>query len=180
MVVPGFQDVHIHPISGGIEANACDLNGLTTVEEYLAKVKECADAHPDEPWITGGGWWVSAFGPGALARKDLLDAIVPDRPVFLESVDGHSSWVNTKALEVAGITNDTPDPPNGRIDRDPKTGEAIGSLQEDADLLVRSKIPPVHRCEARGGLALRDQDAECLGHHRHPGCQRWPHRHPGC
>jgi predicted amidohydrolase YtcJ len=152
MVVPGFQDVHIHPISGGIEANACDLNGLETIDEYLAKIKDYADTHPDEPWITGGGWFVSAFGPGALARKELLDAIVPDRPVFLESVDGHSSWVNSKALEIAGITKETPDPPNGRIDRDPQTGEAIGSLQEDADLLVTSRMPPDTDAEREAGL----------------------------
>lgn len=152
MVVPGFQDVHVHPISGGIEANACDLNGLKNIDEYLAKIKEYADAHPDEPWISGGGWWASAFGPGALARKELLDAIVPDRPVFLESVDGHSSWVNSKALELAGITHETPDPPNGRIDRDPKTGEAIGSLQEDADLLVTSKMPPDTDAQREVGL----------------------------
>ena len=141
MVVPGLQDVHIHPISGGIEANACDLNSLTTVEQYLTKIKECAAANPDASWITGGGWLMSAFGPGALARKELLDAIEPNRPVFLDSRDGHSAWVNSKALEVAGITNDTPDPPDGRIDRDPKTGEAIGSLQEGGMGLVRSKKP---------------------------------------
>lgn len=163
MVVPGFQDVHIHPISGGLEANACDLNGLDTIDKYLAKIKVCADAHPDEPWITGGGWWVSAFGPGALAGKELLDAIVPDRPVFLESVDSHSSWVNSKALELAGITNETPDPPNGRIDRDPKTGEAIGSLQEDADLLVRAKIPPETDAKREAGLRYAIKMLNALG-----------------
>jgi predicted amidohydrolase YtcJ len=152
MVVPGFQDVHVHPISGGIEANACDLNSLATVDEYVAKIKSCAEANPDETWITGGGWLMSTFGPGALARKELIDAVVPDRPVFLYSRDGHSVWVNSKALELAGITSDTPDPPHGRIDRDPKTGEAIGSLQEDADELVESKIPPDSDAERDAGL----------------------------
>ena len=152
MVVPGFYDVHVHPIWGGVEANACDLNGLANIEEYLAKVKECVAARPDEPWITGGGWLVTSFGPGALARKELLDAIVPDRPVFLESNDSHASWVNSKALALAGITNETPDPPNGRIDRDPKTGEAIGSLQEDADLLVKAVMPPTTVTQHVAGL----------------------------
>ena len=96
MVVPGIQDVHIHPISGGIEANACDLNALETVEEYVASIKKYADEHPDEPWITGGGWSMAAFGPGALARKELIDAVVPDRPVILYSRDGHTSWVNSQ------------------------------------------------------------------------------------
>ncbi len=142
MVVPGMQDAHIHPISGGIEANGCDLNAATTVDEYVAIIKKYADEHPDEPWIKGGGWLMSAFGPGALARKELIDAVVPDRPVILWSRDGHTTWVNSKALELAGITKDTQDPPDGRIDRDPKTGEAIGSLQEGASSLVADKAPP--------------------------------------
>jgi len=142
MVVPGFQDVHIHPVSGGIEANGCDLNAAATVEEYVAIIKKYADAHPDTPWIKGGGWSMAAFGPGALARKELIDAVVPDRPVILWSRDGHTVWVNSKALEAAGITRETKDPPDGRIDRDPKTGEAVGSLQEGAGGLVADKAPP--------------------------------------
>jgi predicted amidohydrolase YtcJ len=152
MVVPGFQDVHIHPISGGIEANACDLNAYTTVDEYVAAIRKYAEAHPDEPWITGGGWLMSAFGPGALARKELIDAVVPDRPVILWSRDGHTVWVNSKALEIAGITNETPDPADGRIDRDPKTGAAVGSLQEGAASLVDSKMPPVTDAKREAGL----------------------------
>ena len=142
MVLPGMQDVHIHPISGGIEANGCDLNAATSVDEYIAIIKKYADEHPNEPWIKGGGWAMSDFGPGALARKELIDAIVPDRPVILWSRDGHTTWVNSKALEVAGITKDTPDPADGRIDRDPKTGEPSGSLQEGASSLVADKSPP--------------------------------------
>jgi predicted amidohydrolase YtcJ len=142
MVMPGMQDVHIHPISGGIEANGCDLNAATTVDEYVAIIKKYADEHPNEPWIKGGGWAMSAFGPGALARKELIDAVVPDRPVILWSRDGHTTWVNSKALEAGGITKDTPDPADGRIDRDPKTGEASGSLQEGASALVADKSPP--------------------------------------
>ncbi len=106
---------------------------------------------------------MAAFGPGALARKELLDAIVPDRPVFLESADGHSSWVNSKALELAGITNETPDPPNGRIDRDPKTGETIGSLQEDADLLVKAKMPPETDADREAGLRYAIRMLNALG-----------------
>ncbi len=163
MVVPGFQDSHVHPITGGIEANACDLNGLDTVEQYVAKIKECAAANPDEPWITGGGWLMSAFGPGALARKELIDAVVPDRPVKLDSRDGHTIWVNSKALEIAGITNRTPDPPDGRIDRDPKTGKAIGSLQEGADVLVEEKIPPDSDAKLDAGLRYSIKYLNSLG-----------------
>jgi predicted amidohydrolase YtcJ len=152
LVMPGFQDSHVHPISAGVEANSCDLNAYTTVDEYVAATRKYADAHPDEPWITGGGWLMSAFGPGALARRELIDAVVPNRPVILWSRDGHTVWVNTKALEVAGITNKTPDPPDGRIDRDPKTGAAVGSLQEGASDLVASKMPPVSDGKREAGL----------------------------
>jgi len=147
MLMPAIQDVHIHPIMAGLEANTCNLNGMTTPEEYVAAIRKYADANPDRPWITGGGWLMSAFGPGGIARKELIDAVVPDRPVYLSSTDGHTVWVNSKALELAGITNDTPDPPDGRIDRDPKTGAALGSLQEGAAALVEAIVPEATEAE---------------------------------
>jgi predicted amidohydrolase YtcJ len=152
MLLPGFQDIHIHPISAGMEALACDLNGLEGVEAYVAKIEECAAARPGDGWITGGGWLMSAFGPGGIARKELIDAVVPDRPVMLSSADGHTLWVNGKALELAGITNETPDPPDGRIDRDPATGAALGSLQEGAASLVYDRAPPATAAEREAGL----------------------------
>jgi predicted amidohydrolase YtcJ len=152
MVIPGFQDAHIHPISAGLEAEACNLNGLENADQYVAKIKEYADAHPDLPWITGGGWLMSAFGPGGRARRELIDAVVPDRPVMLSSTDGHTTWVNSKALEIAGISRDTPDPPDGRIDRDPKTGEPVGSLQEGAGRLVSAKAPESTPEQNQAGL----------------------------
>lgn len=151
MLMPAFQDAHIHPISAGIEANACNLNGLETIDEYVAAIKKYADAHPDEAWITGGGWLMSAFGPGALASRKLIDAVVPDRPVVLWSTDGHTVWVNSKALELAGITDETPDPPDGRIDRD-RQGKAIGSLQESADSLVSAVAPATTDAQRQQGL----------------------------
>ena len=82
--------MHVHPISAGGEALTVDLNGKLTLDAYLAKVKSYAGAHPDEPWIVGDGWSMAVFDPGARTSKKLLDAIVPDRPVFLTSADGHS------------------------------------------------------------------------------------------
>jgi hypothetical protein len=163
MVVPGFQDAHVHPISAGVEASACNLNGLENVDAYIAAIKKYADEHPDEPWITGGGWSMAAFGPGALARRELIDAVVPDRPVLLYSQDGHTTWANSKALEIAGITNKTPDPPDGRIDRDPKTGAAVGSLQEGASSLVAAKIPPVSDAKRADGLRYAVKYLNALG-----------------
>ncbi len=142
MLLPGFQDAHIHPIGGGLQANSCDLDGLKTSAEYVSAIKKYAVDHPNEAWITGGGWLMSAFGPGGMARREMIDAVVPDRPVFLSSADGHTTWANTKALELAHITDQTPDPADGRIDRDPKSGKAIGSLQEGAGDMVSAVVPP--------------------------------------
>jgi hypothetical protein len=152
LMLPGFQDVHIHPIGGGIEAAACDLNELTTLEEYLEAIRTYAAENPDEEWILGGGWSMSVFGPGANASRKLIDEIVPDRPVFLSSADGHSAWVNSKALQVAGITAETPDPADGIIDREPGTREPMGSLQEGAIYLVRAHAPPVDLETRMAGL----------------------------
>lgn len=154
LVMPGFQDTHIHPISGGVEALACDLNDLEGVSAYRTRIAEFASANPSLPWITGGGWSMAEFGPGGRPGKALLDELVPDRPVFLSSADGHSAWVNSVALEIAGITADTPDPIDGIIDRDPVTGELIGSLQEGAMRLVESYIPPTTQETLRAGMAF--------------------------
>ncbi len=156
MLLPGFQDAHIHPISGGLRAIQCELGGLATQDAYLKAVAEYAAANPDESWILGGGWSMDAF-PGAIPDGRLLDEIVSDRPVYLRSTDGHSAWVNAKALEIAGITADTPDPPDGRIDRDPQTGEPLGALQEGAMNLVGKHAPPPTLAKRVEGLrfALR-------------------------
>jgi hypothetical protein len=141
MMVPAFQDIHIHPVSSGMDALAVDLLAFETIEDYVAAIKSYADSHPDELWITGSGWSMEPFGPGGITDRTLIDAVIPDRPVYIYSKDGHTAWANSKALELAGITNDTPDPPNGRIDRNPETGEAIGSLQESAMELVAAVMP---------------------------------------
>lgn len=152
MLMPGFQDSHIHPLWAGLEASACDLNGLAGVAEYRQAIAAYASANPDAPWILGGGWSMSEFGPGGAPGKDILDEIVPDRPVYLTSADGHTGWANSAALKIAGITKDTPDPEDGRIDRDPETGEAIGSLQEGAMNLVAQHVPPTSLADRIGGL----------------------------
>lgn len=158
LMLPAFQDCHIHPLLGGVTHTTCPLNDLATKEEYVRAVADYAAAHPEAPWIRGGGWSMTAFLPDGIPDRRLLDAVVPDRPVFLLSTDGHSAWVNSKALEVAGITKDTPDPPGGRIDRDPDTGDPVGGLQETSGMgLVQAHVPPYTEEELREGLryALR-------------------------
>src|SRR5262245_55832768 len=93
MLVPGFQDAHIHPVWAGVTLLSISLHDLETAEQYVAAVAAYAAAHPDAPWLLGGGWLLSSF-PGGIPDRRLLDAVVPDRPVALSSVDGHSLWVN--------------------------------------------------------------------------------------
>lgn len=139
MVLPGFQDSHVHPVTGGIELGQCDLNGLTTASAVFDRVRSYAAANPDREWIVGGGWDLPLF-PDANPQRSALDETVPDRPVYLSSADGHSAWVNSKALQAAGIDARTPDPPNGRIERD-KKGAPSGTLRESAMDLVSSHLP---------------------------------------
>ena len=139
-VLPAFQDSHVHLVTGGVELLACNLAGLATKEEVFARIRAYAAAHPDLPWVTGGGWDLPLF-PQANPRKEDLDALVPDRPAFMDSADGHSAWVNSKALALAGVTRATPDPAGGRIERDPETGEPTGTLRESAAGLVEKFVP---------------------------------------
>ena len=128
MVLPGFQDAHCHLALSGYEQTLCDLFESRGAEEHLRRIAEYARAHPDRDWVLGGGWSMSDF-PGGIPTREQLDAVVADRPAVLTNRDGHGSWANTRALELAGIGRDTPDPAGGRIERD-EHGEPVGMLQE--------------------------------------------------
>ena len=93
-LLPGFIDAHAHPVFAGNQLRHCDLRDATNADDYVATVARYARDHPDEEWITGGGWAMEAF-PGGIPSRELLDAVVPDRPVFLPNRDGHGAWVNT-------------------------------------------------------------------------------------
>jgi hypothetical protein len=150
LLVPGFQDSHIHAVFGGLELGRCELSALRTVDEYLAAIGDYARAHPEQPWITGGGWSLESF-PGGLPTAAALDAVVPDRPVFLPNRDHHGAWVNSRALELAGITRDTPDPADGRIERDERD-VPTGMLQEGALGLVEALLPATSAAELDAAL----------------------------
>ncbi len=141
LVIPGFQDAHIHAPFGGRNLTHVHLNDLDGREEYLATVAQYAQSHPDDEWIIGGGWAMEFF-PGGNPHKSDLDAIVPDRPVFLMNRDIHGAWVNSRALEIAGISAATPDPADGHIVRDPATGEPTGMLHEGAAYRFEQEIVP--------------------------------------
>lgn len=140
MLLPSFHDSHVHPVSSGIELGECLLGELTTADQILEAVRRYAEQNPQKPWIRGTGWQLPLFAD-ANPHKSLLDKIVPDRPVCLTAADGHSVWVNSRALEVAKITKATPDPKTGRIERDPETGEPTGTLREAAVDLVARYLP---------------------------------------
>jgi predicted amidohydrolase YtcJ len=150
LVLPGFIDSHAHPVEAGVGLKQCDLLPYFTKEEVLKAIKDYVAAHPKDPWILGAGWQLPVF-PDANPQKEWLDEIVPDRPVFLSAMDGHSAWVNSKALEIAGITKETPDPDKGRIERN-KNGEPSGALRESAADLVYKHAPKPGMKEKLEGL----------------------------
>ena len=161
LLLPGFQDAHVHPVPAGLELTQCDLTGTRTAEETLAAVRAYADAHPEREWITGGGWSMEAF-EGGTPTKELLDSVVPDRPVYLPNRDHHGAWVNSRALALAGITRDTPDPADGRIERD-ASGEPNGTLQEGAMQLVGRLTPPATQADRVAALLHAQRHLHALG-----------------
>ncbi|MBC9953772.1 amidohydrolase family protein [Leucobacter sp. cx-42] len=155
LLTPGFVDAHVHTTIGGIERLRCDLTGCANADEVYAKIAEYAAEHPDLPWILGGGWRMPHF-PGGLPRREDLDRIVPDRPVYLINADHHGAWANTLALDIAGITAETPDPVDGRIERD-ADGTPNGTLQEGAAELVGRAAPETTAAELCAGLLAGEQ-----------------------
>ena len=162
LVLPGFTDCHIHFMDGSLGLTRVDLNDSGSVTEIQKRVKAYADSHPHEPWIQGMGWTYPTFKPSGLPDKKILDEVVPDRPVYLVAFDGHSSWANSKALAMAGIDRNTPDPANGKIVRDEK-GEATGALKESAGDLIDSKIPKPTRAERLDALRKGIHEANKVG-----------------
>ena len=161
MVLPGFHDAHVHPMYGGIQMMQCDLAGLADVASLLRKVGECDKSLPEGKWLVGGGWNLSLF-PEANPHKALLDGVNPERPMFLRGEDGHSSWANSRALTLAGIESETPDPPLGIIERD-AGGEPSGTLREAAQNLVELMLPPLSLEQRLEGLRAAVQLANRLG-----------------
>ena len=151
LIVPGFDDAHIHVLSGGRSLSRVNLYPLATVDEIQRRIREYAAERPEDEWILGRGWLYAPF-PGGLPTRALLDAVVADRPAFLGCYDGHTAWVNTRALALAGIDRSTPDPVNGAIVRDAATGEPTGVLKEAAMELVRRIVPTPTREQDEASL----------------------------
>jgi predicted amidohydrolase YtcJ len=154
LVLPGFVDCHIHFVDGSISLGRVNLEGAKDVPDIQQRLRDYAAKHPGTDWLLGRGWDYAMFGAETLPNKKYLDELFPDRPVFLEGYDGHTYWANSKALAIAGVTRDTPDPPNGVVVRDPVTHEPTGTLKEAAEDLVAKALPKLSRAEKLA--ALRD------------------------
>jgi predicted amidohydrolase YtcJ len=160
-VLPGFQDAHLHPLDGGLLAVVCNLHETNSADECLEVIARYAAEHAEREWITGDGWSMDFF-EGGNPDKERLDAVVPDRPVYLENRDGHTAWVNSPALDLAGIHADTPDPADGRIQRGPDN-EPSGALHEGAMRLVEDLAPPPSQAELEQALVNAQAELHALG-----------------
>jgi predicted amidohydrolase YtcJ len=160
-LLPGFQDAHVHPVFAGITMLRCDLDGAEDLDGALARIRAYAQAHPDREWIDGSGWRMEWF-PGGTPSRELLDRVVPDRPAYLTNRDGHGAWVNSRAIDLAGLTAATPDPADGRIEHG-ADDEPQGTLHEGAALLVGRLVPGPTFAEQLRGLLLAQQHLHALG-----------------
>lgn len=153
LVLPGFTDCHAHFMDASLAMNQITVDDTKSVAEIQQRVKAYADAHPNDAWVLGRGWQYPLFPPNGLPDRKYLDEIIPDRPVYLESYDGHTWWANSKALQAAHITKETHNPPGGTFVRDTVTGEPTGAVKEDAaDAVVRRAIPEPSRAEKLNAL----------------------------
>jgi predicted amidohydrolase YtcJ len=162
LLLPGFGDAHVHFMEGSMTLLGVKLDDAKTIADIQKSVKDYAAAHPGSGWILGMGWHYDAFGATAMPDKEDLDIIVSDRPVFLRCFDGHTSWANSKALQVAGIDRNTPDPENGKIVRDAE-GNATGALKESASALVEKVLPKPTREVRLAALRAGLQEARSHG-----------------
>jgi predicted amidohydrolase YtcJ len=166
LALPAFGDAHVHAISGGLESLRCNMLGLKSRQECLDAIAGYCATLPPDAWVLGGGWSMEAF-PGGTPEAADLDTVTGGRPAFLPNRDHHGAWVNTVALELAGVDRDTPDPGDGRIERYPD-GSPTGTLHDGAMSLVARHVPANSAAELRDGLqaALKYLHAMGIAHYQ--------------
>jgi predicted amidohydrolase YtcJ len=161
LAIPAFGDAHVHPILGGLESLRCNLAGFNSRQGYLAAIAAYSEALPRSAWVLGGGWRIPAF-PGGTPTAAELDAVTGGRPAFLPNRGHHTAWVNTAALVTADVTKSTPDPADGRIERD-HDGNPTGALHDGAMRLVADYVPPPSQAELTAALLAAQRHLHALG-----------------
>src|SRR6266516_4791204 len=141
LILPGFADGHTHFIDGGFQLASINLRDAATPQEFVRRLKEYAAHLKPGEWITGGDWDHTLWRGAPLPQHSWIDSVTPNNPVFVNRLDGHEALANSAALRAAGVTKDTPTPPGGEVLRDPRTGEPLGILKDQALDLVGRAIP---------------------------------------
>ncbi len=141
LIMPGFSDGHTHFINGGFQLASVDLRDAATPQEFIRRLKAYAQKLKSGEWITGGDWDHTLWKRAPLPRREWIDSVTPNNPVFVDRLDGHEALANSAAIRAAGVTKDTPTPPGGEILRDPRTGEPIGIFKDQALGLIGKAVP---------------------------------------
>ena len=161
--LPGMADAHQHLEGVGFREMTLNLEGITNLQDFLAKVKARVDQAKPGEWVTGRGWIETFWTPPVFPTRWDLDKVSPNNPVILGRSDGHGTVVNSAALKIAGITKDTPSPFGGEISKDKQSGEPNGMLLDAAQGLVRRHVPPTSRADAERAVVLGVQRDLGLG-----------------
>ncbi len=162
LLLPGFNDAHVHFVDGGLALDRVQLNDATSAEEFARRIGERAQQTPKGEWVTGGDWDETKWTPAAMPTKELIDPLSPNTPVFVGRYDGHMALANSVALRLAGITAKTPDPPGGVIVRDPQ-GNPTGALKDAAMDYVYKIAPPLSHDERLRAVKRALAHAASLG-----------------
>src|SRR2546425_11410399 len=163
LVLPGFNDAHVHFMSGGFQLSSVDLRDANTPQEFAERIRDFAARLPKGRWVTGGDWDHERWPDAKLPTKELIDRYTPDTPVFVNRLDGHMALANSLALKLAGVTRETNDPPGGFIVRDSKTGEPTGILKDAAQSFVWKVIPAASFEEKLAAARAATNHAASLG-----------------
>jgi predicted amidohydrolase YtcJ len=163
LVVPGLTDSHVHFIQGGFQLLSVDLKDARSEEEFVRRIADRARTLPPGRWMQGGDWDEEAWPSERLPNRWLIDPVTPRTPVFISRYDGHAVLANSLALELAGVTKNTPDPAGGVIVRDPKSGEPTGVLKDEAQELVAKVIPRPSESEMEEALRAALKEAARVG-----------------
>lgn len=162
LLLPGFDDAHVHFVSGGFQLDAVQFNDTTSAEEFVRRIGEQAKRTPKGEWIQGGDWDETKWSPAQLPTKELIDPLTPDTPVLLSRYDGHMALANSVALRLAGVTAQTPDPPGGAIVRDAQ-GNPTGALKDAALDYVYKVVPAPSHDQRRNAVKRALAHAASLG-----------------